>query len=408
MLSGKPACRTCACRTRAFHIFYPTFSYTSTSHSHIHSNFAPTTCCSCSRDNSSIRHTTRTTPAAWLAAGESRPRNLLEEAQQCPRRYVVANRNFPSTTVDDHQLTTSQKKTQPSEKSNEKPSETLVAARSAVLNTTELLEAIMIYLPIKKIFAIQRVSRRFRDIIGKSVQIQQKLFIKPCAKEEIWKLAHLPPRPGQTGEDFESEPKLVFAHSAETAAENAKSLFVPAILCPILDATTESVPVTDRLWLNDGDYREIQLTALIKRPGSWELTQLTDPPCKHMRFSIHAALEDSRGKVRAYSDPWIHIERLGGIVLGDILPAAMAARMTFYDAIKERRSVDYDGDTGLLQDCPRLRNAVTGNSNARLIQFYIFAEFENMVLPDAEEWEAVTREALCTEPAEQAKEGLLR
>ncbi len=40
------------------------------------------------------------------------------------------------------------------------------AARQAVFGTSELLEQIILYLPMNKIFNIQRVCRRLKDVIA--------------------------------------------------------------------------------------------------------------------------------------------------------------------------------------------------------------------------------------------------
>jgi hypothetical protein len=45
-----------------------------------------------------------------------------------------------------------------------------------VLQTSELLEDILVHLPARNIFGVQRVSKSFRNVIESSVPIQQKLF----------------------------------------------------------------------------------------------------------------------------------------------------------------------------------------------------------------------------------------
>lgn len=62
------------------------------------------------------------------------------------------------------------------------------AARKAVLNTTELLEQIILCLPWKKIFVIQRTCQQFRDTIRSSTPIQQRMFLKPSVEPQVWKL----------------------------------------------------------------------------------------------------------------------------------------------------------------------------------------------------------------------------
>jgi hypothetical protein len=52
------------------------------------------------------------------------------------------------------------------------------AARKAVFNTSELLESILVCLPPKTLFGVQRVSKQFQAIIATSVPIQEKLFLR--------------------------------------------------------------------------------------------------------------------------------------------------------------------------------------------------------------------------------------
>jgi len=47
-----------------------------------------------------------------------------------------------------------------------------------VLETTELLEHIISFLPMKKIFTIQRVSKQWRDVIATSPSIEEKMFLR--------------------------------------------------------------------------------------------------------------------------------------------------------------------------------------------------------------------------------------
>ncbi|OTA22973.1 hypothetical protein BTJ68_14019 [Hortaea werneckii EXF-2000] len=60
------------------------------------------------------------------------------------------------------------------------------AARRAVFGTAELLENIIMQLPPRKIFVIQRVCKQFRDIVATSVKLQQRLFLRSdgCEAQE--------------------------------------------------------------------------------------------------------------------------------------------------------------------------------------------------------------------------------
>ncbi|KAK4498464.1 hypothetical protein PRZ48_011122 [Zasmidium cellare] len=59
-----------------------------------------------------------------------------------------------------------------------------MAAAAQVLDTVELLEMIILELPIRDVFTDQRVSRHWRSTIVESVKLQQALFLKPSTLVE--------------------------------------------------------------------------------------------------------------------------------------------------------------------------------------------------------------------------------
>ncbi|KAI7322989.1 hypothetical protein KC315_g8650 [Hortaea werneckii] len=72
-------------------------------------------------------------------------------------------------------------------------SQTLSAARNAVLHTTELLENILYFLPMKDLLFAQRVCMKWRDLIQRSIPLQEALFFRPKELGVYWKLV---PEPG--------------------------------------------------------------------------------------------------------------------------------------------------------------------------------------------------------------------
>lgn len=52
------------------------------------------------------------------------------------------------------------------------------ASRQAVLQTNELLEGILSFLPPKQLFVVQRVCKQWRDIIASSPELQKKMFLR--------------------------------------------------------------------------------------------------------------------------------------------------------------------------------------------------------------------------------------
>jgi hypothetical protein len=58
--------------------------------------------------------------------------------------------------------------------------------RESVFGTAELLENILSFLPVKNVFCVQSVSRTWSSVIGSSVTLQQKMFLRPRDRPELW------------------------------------------------------------------------------------------------------------------------------------------------------------------------------------------------------------------------------
>lgn len=71
-------------------------------------------------------------------------------------------------------------------------SQTLSAARNAVLHTTELLENILYFLPMKDLLFAQRVCTKWRELIHRSIPLQEALFLRPRELAVYWKLVDEP------------------------------------------------------------------------------------------------------------------------------------------------------------------------------------------------------------------------
>jgi hypothetical protein len=55
---------------------------------------------------------------------------------------------------------------------------TVDVPRRAALNTTEILEIVLSFLPNRTIFGVQRVYRQWRNVIAGLPTLQDKLFLK--------------------------------------------------------------------------------------------------------------------------------------------------------------------------------------------------------------------------------------
>lgn len=105
------------------------------------------------------------------------------------------------------------------------------AARKAVFNTSELLEAILVCLPPKTLFGVQRVSKQFQAIIATSVPIQEKMFLRVRNEPQVsWLL-----REQATTSGF----KRYFVESASDHPDQNSR--VPTDLNPFLRIRNQSI-----------------------------------------------------------------------------------------------------------------------------------------------------------------------
>jgi hypothetical protein len=114
------------------------------------------------------------------------------------------------------------------------------AARKAVLNTSELLESILVCLPPKTLFGVQRVSKQFQGIIATSIPIQEKMFLRLRNKpRQYWLLREqatvfrtnryfvesASDHPGQNSRSPTDLNPFLSNHSRSTCAERARGKF---------------------------------------------------------------------------------------------------------------------------------------------------------------------------------------
>ncbi|GAB1740995.1 hypothetical protein NU219Hw_g6249t1 [Hortaea werneckii] len=105
-------------------------------------------------------------------------------------------------------------------------SQTLNAARNAVLHTTELLENILYFLPMKDLLFAQRVCMKWRGLIQRSIPLQEALFLRPRKLGVYWKRIREP----------DVLPKLVKISEEEylQGQEEEDEVFKAAIPNPLL------------------------------------------------------------------------------------------------------------------------------------------------------------------------------
>lgn len=164
-----------------------------------------------------------------------------------------------------------------------------------VFGTTELLEQIICYLPMKKVINVQRVAKQWKNVIAGSPSIQEKLFTRRESEgQEIWVLVKRRPVRGP----IYDRPKRV-----ETLPPPGTLVLTPVTLNPMFHET--------RTWREPNGFRfpissmpdEISISfcawanALRYNESCTSNMFVTDPPCTRLRIEyliIYLGFPESR------------------------------------------------------------------------------------------------------------------
>ncbi|KAK5680333.1 hypothetical protein LTS10_007260 [Elasticomyces elasticus] len=141
------------------------------------------------------------------------------------------------------------------------------AAMAAVIGTTELLEAILQYLPIHSLLDANLVSWRWKDIVetlcSTNTLIRKRLFLEPTTLEEIVQLDKLERR-------HDSEPRYQYVHQSSDTIQDYR--YPPAVVAvnPYLLRLAEDHH--SEMWLNTPvQSRDMFLTQPPSAEHTWGL-----------------------------------------------------------------------------------------------------------------------------------------
>jgi hypothetical protein len=258
------------------------------------------------------------------------------------------------------------------------------ASRKAVFETNELLEQIILCLPMKTIFGIQRVCRQFRDVIAASPKIQEKMFLRlrNIVPKEAWTL------------ETSIATQAPWAEEARfrKADENTKGrLWRPAVLNPLFELTPieEHLSSADRINSVTRRTETVEMLLSSSHFGdhpSFLKTFITDPPCYGASAEIVADF---------LLDPAKEDDVVVGTVSGNnvVIPRAL----TVGDVVRARTSVDLRWDESGLGDASytdaQLEEVIgciapidTGINSIPILTLQLW----NLVIPTEEEWRAVS------------------
>lgn len=174
------------------------------------------------------------------------------------------------------------------------------AARKAVFNTSELLEFILIYLPPKTLFGVQRVSKKFQAIIATSVPIQEKMFLRLRKKsQQPWALLR---------------PRVGIPYFVEDGGQPKAKTCIAANLNPFLEQqydlyrsqSSKNLSCSERFSLSISDRaklvldKPVSLSTLDGKGPSILDTYISDPPYNDVEVPYNYQLPGHAASVYRY------------------------------------------------------------------------------------------------------------
>lgn len=263
------------------------------------------------------------------------------------------------------------------------------APRQAVFGTNELLEQIILSLPMQKIFGIQRVCRQFRDVIATSPKIQEKMFLRlrKDVPEETWKLDIFGKSLGnrlKPEEDVRFE-KVVDIDSVKTEA----ALFRPVVLNPLFSLMPRDVSSKQRRYYAIDNHESITMDFSQSHFGdhpSFLKTYITDPPCYFASAAMETyfLLGPTQDLVPGtVSGHWVLSDQ--GLTIGNVLLAHTEATLQWGRLGHPNR---FYSDSQLEEIIRDVDSSATGEGSSPKLTL----ELLGLIIPTEEEWKAVSSE----------------
>ncbi|KAK0304776.1 hypothetical protein LTR01_007275 [Friedmanniomyces endolithicus] len=181
---------------------------------------------------------------------------------------------------------------------------------SAVFNTTELVENIVRFLPVKSLVVAQMVCVKWRDVIEQVAYFKQLMFLEPTAPKAAWTWT--------LGEDsVHTIDKLDVVPALTDAADFEDHITVQADMHPLL---------TSKWVRNEGDALQLAAGTIFRlqkaakwrhKLGSWRQMLVTQPPALTVEGQFDIGDED--GHRCPYHSGWHTFESATGVTLGDLV-----------------------------------------------------------------------------------------
>lgn len=193
-------------------------------------------------------------------------------------------------------------------------------SRQAVLNTNELLEGILAFLPPKQLFADQRVCKQWRNVIASSPELQRKMFLRVNeVPRQTWGFKIEISRPDQK---ILSELRR-FDNSLPSLPWTPVT---PVTLSPLLNIHYDDYgygPGSTGT-LKDWVAFDLPYSLIIGSRASILDTYICNPPCHEFQFYLEFKFEPEISKHRCLNVSCVRFKTSRALKYGEALDRAMA------------------------------------------------------------------------------------
>lgn len=190
------------------------------------------------------------------------------------------------------------------------------ASLQAVLNTSELLEGILTFLPPKQLFADKRICKQWRDVIAGSPELQRKMFLRVDeTPRQNWGL--------QIG-FFTREPEV--RRFEDSPLSRPWRRVTPVVLSPHLKVLN----ISDEGYLGDnaGEWVNVQPPCSIPMGGRLSIldTYPSNPLCYDFAMQLDFKFKPTIPRYDRLLVGYVQFKTGKALKLGEALDKAMAIR----------------------------------------------------------------------------------
>jgi hypothetical protein len=221
------------------------------------------------------------------------------------------------------------------------------AAMQAVFQTSELVENILVHLPAKTIFGVQRVSKSFRNAIKNSLPIKEKLFLRPRS----------------------TNVHKVIAHGFQHTAAALNPLFIPGAFSE--NHTVHYMPLPFRTGLHEKYGVTMAHQCVIPIESHALDTYLLDIPFKKLKLSLRLWVGEGGPTVMI---DMVDVDAKKPMTIRAMIDSVLDSPQEMGLAFEEKKWRAYDAEFPRACSQPR---RVEGNGAGWYANVHYFADFED-------------------------------